>query len=82
MLWYKSLETKLDLAVEWIGLVKYRIDHNWACYSMADDHCRFPCNNMEDDMRGLYSKIVRAKSVSCGSTGSCRSSPRARSCGA
>ncbi len=56
-------DTNPKLLVEWIDLVKYKIDHNWACYSLADDYCRFPCNNMEDDMRKLYPKVIRAKSI-------------------
>ena len=56
-------ETNPKLNVEWVDLVKYKIEHNWACYSLADDWCRFPCNNMEDDMVKLYPKIIRAKSI-------------------
>lgn len=56
-------ETHPKLSVEWIDLVKYKIEHNWACYSLADDYCRFPCNNMEDDMGKLYPKLIRAKSL-------------------
>ena len=56
-------ETNPKLKVDWIDLVKYKIDHNWACYSLADDWCRFPCNNMEDEMVMLYPKIIRAKSI-------------------
>jgi len=48
---------------DWIELSKYKIDHNWACYSLADDFCRFPCNNMDDDMRLIYPKLVRARSL-------------------
>lgn len=48
---------------EWVELSKLKIDHNWACYSLADDCCRFPCNNMHDDMKLIYPKLVRAKSV-------------------
>lgn len=56
-------ESHPGLAYEWIDLSKYKIEHNWACYSLADDECRFPCNNLDDDMRNLYPKLVRAKSL-------------------
>jgi nitrite reductase/ring-hydroxylating ferredoxin subunit/multimeric flavodoxin WrbA len=49
--------------LEWVDLSKHKIEHNWACYSLADESCRFPCNNMHDDMRTIYPKIVRAKSL-------------------
>ena len=52
-----------ELRVEWIDLAKYRIDHNWACYSLSDDFCRFPCNNMDDDMRKLYPAFLKARSI-------------------
>ena len=48
---------------EWIELSKQKLDHNWACYSLADDFCRFPCNNMNDEMAKIYPKIVRARSL-------------------
>ncbi len=52
-----------DLRYDWVDLVKFQIDHNWACYSLEDEFCRFPCNNQQDDMRGIYPKIVRARSL-------------------
>jgi len=56
-------ETHPDLMYEWVDLSKCKIEHNWACYSLADDDCRFPCNNLHDDMRKIYPKLVRAKSL-------------------
>jgi nitrite reductase/ring-hydroxylating ferredoxin subunit/multimeric flavodoxin WrbA len=56
-------ETHPNLVYEWIDLSKYKIEHNWACYSLADTLCRFPCNNLNDDMRKLYPKLVRARSL-------------------
>lgn len=56
-------ESHPGLVYEWVDLSKYKIDHNWACYSLADEQCRFPCNNLNDDMRKLYPKLVRAKSL-------------------
>ncbi|MGD0689549.1 MAG: Rieske 2Fe-2S domain-containing protein [Candidatus Bathyarchaeia archaeon] len=48
---------------DWVDLAKHKIEHNWACYSLEDDFCRFPCNNMHDDMRKIYPKLVRARSL-------------------
>jgi len=48
---------------EWVDLSKHKIEHNWACYSLTDEFCRFPCNIMHDDMRKIYPKLVRARSL-------------------
>ncbi len=56
-------ETHPGVTYDWIDLSKFKIEHNWACYSLADEICRFPCNNLNDDMRRIYPKIVRAKSL-------------------
>jgi nitrite reductase (NADH) small subunit len=56
-------EKHVDTTYEWIELSQYKIDHNRACYSLADDQCSFPCNNMSDDMRKIYPKMIRAKSL-------------------
>jgi nitrite reductase/ring-hydroxylating ferredoxin subunit/multimeric flavodoxin WrbA len=48
---------------EWVDLSKHKIEHNWACYSLADEFCRFPCNILHDDMRKIYPKMVRARSL-------------------
>lgn len=56
-------QTHPGLHVEWVDLLDFKIDHNWACYSLEDDYCRFPCNNMLDDAKKIYPKIVRAKSL-------------------
>jgi multimeric flavodoxin WrbA len=48
---------------EWIDLSTQKIEHNWACYSLQDETCRFPCNIMDDDMQKIYPKIVRARSL-------------------
>jgi len=56
-------EKKGGISFDWVDLLDYKIDHNWACYSLADDNCRFPCNNMMDDAKKIYPKLIRAKSV-------------------
>jgi len=56
-------ETHSSIRYEWIDLSKHKIDHNWACYSLQDEFCRFPCNNMDDDMQKIYPKLVRARSL-------------------
>jgi multimeric flavodoxin WrbA len=56
-------EAHPKLTYDWVDLAKHKIEHNWACYSLEDDFCRFPCNNMHDDMRKIYPKLVRARSL-------------------
>ena len=56
-------EAHPEVIHEWVDLPKLKIEHNWACYSLEDELCRFPCNNLHDDMRTIYPKLVRARSL-------------------
>jgi nitrite reductase/ring-hydroxylating ferredoxin subunit/multimeric flavodoxin WrbA len=56
-------EAHPKVTYDWVDLAKHKIEHNWACYSLEDDFCRFPCNNMHDDMRKIYPKLIRARSL-------------------